>query len=61
MLKAAQSAGAVRSDLDANDVIALLSASVTADQRRDPGGQAGRLAGIMVDALRSSRPTQATS
>jgi AcrR family transcriptional regulator len=61
MLKAAQAAGAVRADLDANDVMALLSASVTADQRREPGGQTGRLAGIVADALRPSTPSEATS
>jgi len=57
MLKAAQAAGAVRADLDANDVMALLSASVLADQRRGPGGQPGRLAGIVADALRPSGAT----
>lgn len=59
MLKAAQAAGAVRADLDANDVIALLSVSVTADQRREPAGQPGRLAGIVADALRPSTPGRA--
>jgi AcrR family transcriptional regulator len=61
MLKAAQAAGAVRADLDANDAIALLSASVAADQRREPRGQPGRLAGIVADALRpSAQPSTAT-
>ena len=62
MLKAAQAAGAVRADLDANDAIALLSASVAADQRREPRGQPGRLAGIVADALRpSAQPSRASS
>lgn len=61
MLKAAQAAGAVRADLDANDVTALLSAAVTADQRREPRGQPGRLARIMADALRPSTPSEATT
>jgi len=61
MLKAAQAAGAVRADLNANDVMALLSASVLADQRRGPGGQPGRLAGIVADALRpSTQPSTAS-
>jgi AcrR family transcriptional regulator len=60
MLEAAQAAGAVRADLNANDVMALLSASVLADQRRGPGGQPGRLAGIVADALRpSAQPSTA--
>ena len=60
MLKATQAAGVVRADLNANDVMALLSASVLADQRRGPGGQPGRLAGIVADALRpSTRPSTA--
>lgn len=41
MLTAAQAAGAVRTDLDTHDVIALLSASVVAEQRREPHGQPG--------------------
>ena len=61
MLKAAQATGAVRADLDAKDVMALLSAAVTADQRREPRGQPGRLAGIVVDALRPSTANEATT
>jgi AcrR family transcriptional regulator len=61
MLKAAQAAGAVRADLDADDVMALLSASVLAGQRRGPGGQPGRLAGIVADALRpAAQPSTAS-
>jgi AcrR family transcriptional regulator len=61
MLKAAQAAGAVRTDLDADDAIALLSASVAADQRREPRGQPGRLVGLVADALRpSAQPPTAT-
>jgi AcrR family transcriptional regulator len=61
MLKAAQAAGVVRADLDANDAMALLSAAVTADQRRKPRGQPGRLARIVADALRPLTPTGATT
>jgi AcrR family transcriptional regulator len=54
LLEAAQAAGAVRGDLDTSDVIALLSASALADQRREPRGEPGRLASIVADALRPS-------
>lgn len=54
MLRAAQAVGAVRADLDLHDVIALLSASVAAEQFREPQGRPGRLARIVADALRPS-------
>jgi AcrR family transcriptional regulator len=56
MLESAQAAGAVRSDLDIRDVLALLSASAVAEQHGEPHGQPGRLAGVVADALRPSPP-----
>lgn len=61
MLNAAQAAGAVRTDLNASDVMALLSAATDAEQRREPGGQSGRLASIVADALRPSTITKVTT
>jgi AcrR family transcriptional regulator len=61
MLQTAQAAGVVRADLDASDVMALLSASVVAEQRREPNGQPGRLAGIVADALRPSATARDSS
>jgi AcrR family transcriptional regulator len=54
MLRAAQAVGAVRPDVDVADAIALLSASVLAEQRQGQRDQPGRLAGIVAGALRPS-------
>lgn len=52
---------AVRADLDAYDVLALLSAAAVAEKRDGPSGQPGRLASMIAEALRPSPATEATA
>ncbi|MEV6054817.1 helix-turn-helix domain-containing protein [Streptomyces sp. NPDC052107] len=51
LLARAQQAGAVRDDVDAADVQAIVVAALTADRRRGASDRPGRLAGIVFDCL----------
>lgn len=53
LLARAQRAGAVRADIDADDVAALMTGCVQAETRR---GRPGRMAGLALDALRTAPP-----
>jgi AcrR family transcriptional regulator len=50
LLTRAQRAGAIRADVDADDVAALMTGSLHAESRR---GRPGRMAGLALDALRA--------
>ncbi|MFI7339836.1 TetR/AcrR family transcriptional regulator [Streptomyces sp. NPDC050085] len=51
LLLRAQQAGAVRDDVDAADVQAVVVAALTAGRRRDAGDRSGRLARVVFDCL----------
>jgi AcrR family transcriptional regulator len=55
LLTGAQQAGAVRSDVDASDAIALMVACLAAEQHRADTRSPGRLAEIVSDSLRPQR------
>lgn len=53
LLARAQAAGAVRTDADPADVIALVNAVAwTAEQAPEDSNRAGRLLGLVLDGLR---------
>ncbi|NEA28077.1 TetR/AcrR family transcriptional regulator [Actinomadura bangladeshensis] len=52
LLRRAQTAGAVRSDVDIQDVRALMTGAMYMERRRGPGGSPGRMTSLICDALR---------
>jgi AcrR family transcriptional regulator len=58
LLTRAQAAGAIRADVDADDVAALMTGSLHAESRR---GQPGRMANLAMDALRAAPATAPTT
>ncbi|MEU8125103.1 TetR/AcrR family transcriptional regulator [Spirillospora sp. NPDC049024] len=52
LLRRAQDAGAVRSDVDVQDVRALMVGAMLMERRRRPEGRPGRMTALACDALR---------
>lgn len=52
LLRRAQTAGAVRSDVDVQDVRALMTGAMYMERRRGRGGSPGRMTSFICDALR---------
>ncbi|MGW1072394.1 TetR/AcrR family transcriptional regulator [Streptomyces sp. NPDC002537] len=55
LLTRAQEAGAVRKDVQVEDVVALLFGCLAMERRRLPDGAAGRMTALMCDSLRPGR------
>ncbi|GAA0351698.1 helix-turn-helix domain-containing protein [Streptomyces blastmyceticus] len=55
LLTRAQKAGAVRKDVEVEDVVTLLFGCLSMERRRGPAGAPGRMTALMCDSLRPSR------
>lgn len=58
LLARAQQVGAVRPDVDAEDVQAIVLAAVTAQRRRGDAARPDRIAGLVLDCLRPNVPSE---
>lgn len=61
LLRRAQTADAVRSDVDVHDVRALMTGAMYMERRRGPGGSPGRMTSLVCDALRPETKRNETS